>query len=111
MYRLGRLRLAGRSQVSESLRLATEKSSETTKRESSGLRMSTRTPTRVNPKVEAVPDPSSESSLGGRDRALSRIVAEIHDGLRHGFFEYVLTCEIVGHERRRRLCEQARATN
>ena len=63
--------------------------------------MSIRTPTRVNPKLETVPDHSSESSLGGRDRALSRIVAEIHDGLRHGFFEYVLSCEIVGQERRR----------
>ena len=33
--------------------------------------------------------------------ALTRIVAEIHDGLRHGFFEYTLTCEIIGGERRR----------
>jgi hypothetical protein len=35
------------------------------------------------------------------DRALSRILAEIHDGLRHGFFEFTLTCEVVGQERRR----------
>ena len=35
------------------------------------------------------------------DRALSRVLAEICDGLRHGFFEYTLTCEIVGQERRR----------
>jgi hypothetical protein len=35
------------------------------------------------------------------DRALSRILAEIQDGLRHGFFEYTLTCEVVGQERRR----------
>jgi hypothetical protein len=34
-------------------------------------------------------------------RALSRVVAEIEDGLRHGYFEYTLTCEIIGHERRR----------
>ena len=35
------------------------------------------------------------------DRAFSRVLAEIHDGLRHGFFEFTLTCEIVGQERRR----------
>jgi hypothetical protein len=35
------------------------------------------------------------------DRAIRRILAEIHDGLRHGFFECTLTCEIVGQERRR----------
>ena len=35
------------------------------------------------------------------DHALSRVIAEIRDGLRHGFFEYALTCEIVGQERRR----------
>ena len=35
------------------------------------------------------------------DRALSRVLAEIYDGLRHGFFELTLTCEVVGQERRR----------
>jgi len=35
------------------------------------------------------------------DRALQRVLAEIHDGLRHGHFEFVLTCEIVGQDRRR----------
>jgi hypothetical protein len=35
------------------------------------------------------------------DRALCRILAEIHDGLRHGYFEYVLSCELIGQERRR----------
>jgi hypothetical protein len=35
------------------------------------------------------------------DRAVSRVLAEIHDGLRHGFFEFTLTCEVVGQERRR----------
>ena len=43
----------------------------------------------------------AESPGGSRDRALSRIVAEIHAGLRHGFFAYSLTCEVVGHGRRR----------
>ena len=35
------------------------------------------------------------------DHALNRVLAEIHDGLRHGFFEFTLTCEVVGQERRR----------
>ncbi len=35
------------------------------------------------------------------DRALRRILAEIHDGLRHGFFELTVTCEVIGQERRR----------
>jgi hypothetical protein len=35
------------------------------------------------------------------DQALNRVVGEIVEGLRHGHFEYVLTCEIVGQERRR----------
>ena len=35
------------------------------------------------------------------DRALHRIVAEIVDGLRHGYFEYSLTCEVIGQGRRR----------
>ena len=30
------------------------------------------------------------------DRALDRVLAEIHDGLRHGYFEFTLTCEVVG---------------
>jgi hypothetical protein len=36
-----------------------------------------------------------------RDRALARIIAEIHAGLRHGYFEYTLTCEVLGQGRRR----------
>lgn len=36
-----------------------------------------------------------------RDRALKRILAEIEAGLRHGYFEYGLTCEVIGHGRRR----------
>jgi DNA-binding transcriptional LysR family regulator len=39
--------------------------------------------------------------IGLRDRALTRIMGEIDAGLRHGYFEYTLTCEVVGHERRR----------
>jgi len=35
------------------------------------------------------------------DRALRRIVAELHDGLRHGFFELTITCEVVTQARRR----------
>jgi hypothetical protein len=36
-----------------------------------------------------------------RNRALARVLAEIDDGLRHGYFEYTLTCEVIGHARRR----------
>ena len=41
------------------------------------------------------------TSNGTVDRAIRRILAELHDGLRHGFFEFTLTCEVVGQERRR----------
>jgi hypothetical protein len=36
-----------------------------------------------------------------RDRALARIIAEIHAGLRHGYFEYTLTCEVISQGDRR----------
>jgi len=45
--------------------------------------------------------PSDDGSTGAIDRALSRILAELAEGLRHGFFEFTLTCEVVGQERRR----------
>jgi hypothetical protein len=51
--------------------------------------------------VDTKSDASADSSLGGRDRALHRILAEIHAGLRHGYFEYTLTCEVIGGGRRR----------
>jgi hypothetical protein len=35
------------------------------------------------------------------DHAIDRIVAEIVDGLRHGYFDYHLTCEVIGQGRRR----------
>lgn len=35
------------------------------------------------------------------DRALRRVLAEIHDGLAHGYFELSLTCEVIGQDRRR----------
>ena len=35
------------------------------------------------------------------DRALNRVMAEIQDGLQHGFFEFTLVCEVVGQQRRR----------
>jgi hypothetical protein len=31
----------------------------------------------------------------------SRRLTELHEGLRHGFFEYGLTCEVIGSNRRR----------
>ena len=44
---------------------------------------------------------SSHQQTPTVDRALDRVLAEIRDGLRHGFFELTLTCEVVGQERRR----------
>jgi hypothetical protein len=41
------------------------------------------------------------TSVATADRALRRILAELHDGLRHGFFELTVTCEVIGQERRR----------
>jgi hypothetical protein len=35
------------------------------------------------------------------DRALRRVLGEIHDGLRHGYFEFTLSCEVTGQGRRR----------
>jgi hypothetical protein len=35
------------------------------------------------------------------DCALSRIVREIHDRLQHGYFEFRLSCEVIGQGRRR----------
>ena len=35
------------------------------------------------------------------DRALRRVLGEIHDGLHHGYFEFTLSCEITGQGRRR----------
>jgi hypothetical protein len=35
------------------------------------------------------------------DKALARLIAELRDGLRHGHFELAVSCEIIGHEKRR----------
>jgi hypothetical protein len=53
--------------------------------------------------MSAARAPQAELLMRGTSvgRALSRVVAEIEDGLRHGYFEYTLTCEIIGHEQRR----------
>ena len=34
-------------------------------------------------------------------RALDKLEQDVLDGLRHGFFEYVVTCEIVNGQKRR----------
>jgi hypothetical protein len=36
-----------------------------------------------------------------RERLLRRLSAEVLDGLRHGHFEFTLTCEVIGEGRRR----------
>ena len=38
---------------------------------------------------------------GARHRVLARLLAEVHDGLRHGYFEFRVTCEVIGGGRRR----------
>jgi hypothetical protein len=43
-------------------------------------------------------NPPREEAL---DRVVNRIFAELCDGLRHGFFEFTLTCEVIAQERRR----------
>jgi hypothetical protein len=35
------------------------------------------------------------------DGALRRVLAEICDGLRHGYFQFTVTCEVIGQGRRR----------
>lgn len=52
----------------------------------------------TNPRATPVQEAAPVASI---DRALNRVLTEIHEGLRHGYFEYVLTCEVVGQERRR----------
>ena len=52
----------------------------------------------TNARSKPVQDVASAPAI---DRAISRLLAEIHDGLRHGFFEFTVACEIVGQGRRR----------
>jgi hypothetical protein len=35
------------------------------------------------------------------DKALRRVLREIHDGLHHGYFEFILSCEVTSQGRRR----------
>jgi hypothetical protein len=44
---------------------------------------------------------NTEHSSAALERALTRVLTEIREGLRHGFCEYTLTCEIIGRGRRR----------
>jgi hypothetical protein len=44
---------------------------------------------------------SGVSTHSTADRALGRIAAEIAEGLRHGYFEFRVTCEVIGQGRRR----------
>src|SRR5262245_3261144 len=43
------------------------------------------------------------------DHALRRVITEIQDGLRHGFFQFTLTCEVVEHERRRLILQAGKS--
>jgi hypothetical protein len=46
---------------------------------------------------DSVTAPAADAA---RDRMLRKLVAEVTDGLRHGYFEFHVGCEIVGHDRR-----------
>jgi hypothetical protein len=49
-------------------------------------------------------DPSTQNSIRPTravEKALNRILAEIEAGLRHGYFDIRLTCDLVGNGRRR----------
>lgn len=37
------------------------------------------------------------------DRAMQRMIAEVYDGLRHGYFEFTVSCEVVNRGKRRLL--------
>lgn len=47
-----------------------------------------------------MPDQRADQTIS-RDRALDRILAELHAGLRHGYFDLRVTCEVIGRGRRR----------
>jgi hypothetical protein len=41
------------------------------------------------------------TSHAATERAMRRLMAELRDGLRHGFFEFTIRCETVSQGRRR----------
>ena len=43
--------------------------------------------------------PLSDAST--TERAITRLLAELYAGLQHGYFEYSITCEVIGQSRRR----------
>ena len=43
------------------------------------------------------------------DQALRRIFHEIQDGLRHGYFEFTVTCEVISQERRRLILQAGKS--
>ncbi len=46
---------------------------------------------------------------GELDKAIDTLHAELRAGLRHGFFEYVVTCEIVKGRKRRVIIKAGRS--
>lgn len=44
---------------------------------------------------------SEADKSNARECAIRRIVAEVLDGLRHGYFGFVIECEVAAHHRRR----------
>ena len=51
--------------------------------------------------MTARPSVQRAKSATALDRAMRRVIAEISEGVQHGFFEFAVTCEVIGQERRR----------
>jgi hypothetical protein len=50
------------------------------------------------PRATPSKEPASTTAF---DRALSRILSELQEGVRHGYFEFAITCEVTSGDRRR----------
>ena len=45
--------------------------------------------------------PSSKNAESELEKAKKKLIQEVQDGLKHGFFEYSITCEIMKDRKRR----------
>jgi hypothetical protein len=64
-------------------------------------RLSGTPPQRAQEPVTEALMPATTRPASALDSAVRRILSEIDDGLRHGYFDFALTCEITGNGRRR----------
>jgi hypothetical protein len=60
-----------------------------------------RTPRRTQKSLTEAPMLKPIRSASALDSAFRRVLCEIDDGLRHGYFDFALTCEVTGNGRRR----------